>query len=298
MHPFVQVRQAEVDAARAQEAVLARTDLPRVYRAVEPVPRGSGAKRERRARRRRRRPRPRSARTGRPASRWCFRTSSTSRVCARARRRRGVRRAREAALLRRSVLTVVSEQQIAAAMLQAARAIAANTPMQLAAAQQSESAGPCALRGGARQPSSRSPTRRVCSRRPRCRTSSRASTCGARCSPRRRRKASLATFLSCSVPDRRSSLACGSIRVALRGPITIVVAVIAVALDRGVRRQPDARGHLSRSGSAGDLRGAAVRRHEPGADGRISSSTTTSTTSSTSTASRASNRSRFRTRRS
>ena len=47
--------------------------------------------------------------------------------------------------------------------------------------------------------------------------------------------------------------------------------------------------------SAGDLRRAAVRRHEPGADGRLSSPTTTSTTSSTSTASRASSRSRFRT---
>ena len=37
------------------------------------------------------------------------------------------------------MLTVTSQQQTAAALLQAARAIAANTPVQLAAAQQSES---------------------------------------------------------------------------------------------------------------------------------------------------------------
>jgi outer membrane protein len=36
------------------------------------------------------------------------------------------------------VLTVTSQQQAAAALLQAARAIASNTPVQLAAAQQSE----------------------------------------------------------------------------------------------------------------------------------------------------------------
>ena len=39
--------------------------------------------------------------------------------------------------------------------------------------------------------------------------------------------------------------------------------------DGGVRGQPDARGHLSRSRSAGHLRRAAVRRHEPGADGGV-----------------------------
>ncbi len=38
-----------------------------------------------------------------------------------------------------AVLTVTSQQQAAAAMVQAARAVAANTPVQLAAAQQSES---------------------------------------------------------------------------------------------------------------------------------------------------------------
>ena len=45
----------------------------------------------------------------------------------------------ETALFDEALLTVTSQQQTAAAMVQAARAIAANTPVQLAAAQQSES---------------------------------------------------------------------------------------------------------------------------------------------------------------
>ena len=44
----------------------------------------------------------------------------------------------ETALYDEALLTVTSEQQAAAAMVQAARAIAANTPVQLAAARQSE----------------------------------------------------------------------------------------------------------------------------------------------------------------
>ncbi len=45
----------------------------------------------------------------------------------------------QTALFDEAVLTVTSQQQTAAAMLDAARAIAANTPLQLAAAQQTES---------------------------------------------------------------------------------------------------------------------------------------------------------------
>jgi outer membrane protein len=45
----------------------------------------------------------------------------------------------ETALLDEAVLTVTSQQQTAGAMLQAARAIAANVPVQLAAARQTES---------------------------------------------------------------------------------------------------------------------------------------------------------------
>ena len=45
----------------------------------------------------------------------------------------------ETALYDEALLTVTSQQQTAAAMVQAARAVAANTPVQLAAAQQTES---------------------------------------------------------------------------------------------------------------------------------------------------------------
>jgi outer membrane protein TolC len=42
-HPFTQVRQAAVDVARAQEDILSRTDLPRVYFQSSVFARGSGA---------------------------------------------------------------------------------------------------------------------------------------------------------------------------------------------------------------------------------------------------------------
>ena len=58
-HPLAQVHQAAVDAARAQEDVLARTDLPRVYLAVERV----------RARQRRESERQLDGGVGRPRSR-------------------------------------------------------------------------------------------------------------------------------------------------------------------------------------------------------------------------------------
>ena len=57
---------------------------------------------------------------------------------ARAEGRRGGISTRETALYDEALLTVTSQQQAAAAMVQAARAVAANTPVQLAAARQSE----------------------------------------------------------------------------------------------------------------------------------------------------------------
>ena len=59
------------------------------------------------------------------------------------------------------------------------------------------------------------------------------------------------------------------IRAALRRPITVARRGDRRRADGGVRGQPDAGRHLSRSRSAGDLRRAAVRRHEPGADGGV-----------------------------
>src|SRR6185369_2948585 len=42
-HPLTQIRQAAVDVARAQEEILSRTDLPRVYFQSSVFARGSGA---------------------------------------------------------------------------------------------------------------------------------------------------------------------------------------------------------------------------------------------------------------
>ncbi len=56
---------------------------------------------------------------------------------------------------------------------------------------------------------------------------------------------------------------------ALRRPITVMVAMVAVAASRP-GRAPDARRHLPQPEPAGDLRRPALRRHGPGADGRAS----------------------------
>ena len=63
-HPLAQVRQAAIDVARAQEEVLSRTDLPRVYVQSSVFARGSGANAERPARRRRLGPRSRPRQLG------------------------------------------------------------------------------------------------------------------------------------------------------------------------------------------------------------------------------------------
>ncbi len=101
--------------------------------------RGSGANPDGHARRRRRRPRPRPRELGRRRAGRVSRTCSTSRACARARPRRRASTRAETALLRRSA---ADDHEPAAgggrAWSQAARAVAANTPVQLAAAQQSE----------------------------------------------------------------------------------------------------------------------------------------------------------------
>ena len=137
-HPLAQVRQAAVDVARAQEEVLSRTDLPRVYVQSSVFARGSGA----------------NANgqldgglsgLGLDRANWAagvqvvfpnaFDFSSL-----RARRAAAAASARaQTALYDEALLAVTSQQQAAAAMLEAARAVAGNTPVQLAAAQQSES---------------------------------------------------------------------------------------------------------------------------------------------------------------
>jgi outer membrane protein TolC len=137
MHPLAKLREAAVDQARAQEHVLEKTDFPRVYLQSSVFARGSGA----------------AANgtldggidgLGLDRANWAagvqvvfpnvfdFSTLRARKAAAAASTRS------ESALYDESLLSVTGQQQEAAALLQAARAVAANTPIQLAAAQQSE----------------------------------------------------------------------------------------------------------------------------------------------------------------
>jgi outer membrane protein TolC len=137
-HPLAQVRQAAIDVARAQERVLARSDFPRVYLQSSVFARGSGAN-------------PTGPFDGGLSGLGLDRTNWAAGVqvlfpnvfdfsSLRARKAAAAASERvETALYDEALLTISSQQQAAAALVQAARAIAANTPVQLAAAQQSES---------------------------------------------------------------------------------------------------------------------------------------------------------------
>lgn len=137
-HPLAQVRQAAVDVARAQEEVLSRTDLPRVYFQSSIFARGSGANASGQLD---------GGLTGLGLDRanWSAGVqvifpNALDFASLRARKAAAAASARaETALYDEALLTVTSQQQAAAAMVRAARAVAANTPLQLAAAQQSES---------------------------------------------------------------------------------------------------------------------------------------------------------------
>jgi outer membrane protein TolC len=138
MHPLAQVQQAAVDVARAQEQIVSRTDLPRVYFQSSVFARGSGAN---------------SngqfdggfSGLGLDRANWAAGMqvvfpNAFDFTSLRARKAVAVATARaEMALYDEALLTVTSQQQAADAMVQAARAVAANTPVQLASAQQSES---------------------------------------------------------------------------------------------------------------------------------------------------------------
>jgi outer membrane protein TolC len=137
-HPLAQVRQAGIDVARAQEEILSRTDLPRVYVQSSVFGRGSGAN-------------PNGlldgglSGLGLDRANWAAGVqvvfpNAFDFISLRARKAAAAASARaETALYDEALLTVTSQQQVAAAMLQAAHAVAANTPVQLAAAQQTES---------------------------------------------------------------------------------------------------------------------------------------------------------------
>jgi outer membrane protein TolC len=136
-HPLTQLRQAAVDVAQAQEHILSRTDLPHVYFQSSVFARGSGA----------------NANgqldggfsgLGLDRANWAAGVqvvfpNAFDFTSLRARKAAAAASARaESALYDEALLTVTSQQQEAAAMAQAARAVAANTPVQLAAARQSE----------------------------------------------------------------------------------------------------------------------------------------------------------------
>ena len=136
-HPLARLQQASFGAAQAQQQVLAKTDAPRVYLQGSMMARGSGAE------------------TSGPSSsslsglgldrvNWAagvqivfpnlFDVASL-----RARRAEAAATTRaESARYDETLLAVTAQQQAAVATAAAARAIAANTPLQLAAARQSE----------------------------------------------------------------------------------------------------------------------------------------------------------------
>jgi outer membrane protein len=137
-HPLAQARQAAIDAARAQEDVLARTNLPRLYLQSSVFARGSGAS-------------PDGTFDGGADGLGLDRANWAAGVqvvfpnlfdfaSLRARRAAAAASTRaESARYDEAVLIVTNQQRAAAAIVEAARAVAANTPAQLAAAQQSES---------------------------------------------------------------------------------------------------------------------------------------------------------------
>lgn len=137
MHPLAQLRLSAVRVAEAQQDVLARTDYPRVYVQSSVFARGSGAD-------------PsgqlssgldglRLERVNWAAGVQVVFPNVFDFANLRARKAAAAASARaETALYDEAILTVTAQQQAATAMVQTARAVAGNTPVQLAAARQSE----------------------------------------------------------------------------------------------------------------------------------------------------------------
>jgi outer membrane protein len=137
LHPLAQAHLASVDVARSQEDVLAHTNRPRLYLLSSVFARGSGANAD-------------GLFDGGGDGLGLERANWAAGVqvvvpnlfefaSLRARRASAAASTRaESARYNEALLIVTSEQQAAAAGIDAARAVAANTPVQLAAAQQSE----------------------------------------------------------------------------------------------------------------------------------------------------------------
>jgi outer membrane protein TolC len=146
-HPLAQARQAAVDAAFAQQQVLARTDLPRFYLQSSLFARGSGAN-------------PNGTfdggadGLGLERANWAagfqivfpnifdFSSLNARKAAAAASARAEEARHDEA------LLTITAERQAASAMVKAARAVAANTPVQVAAARQTFTQADARYRAG------------------------------------------------------------------------------------------------------------------------------------------------------
>jgi outer membrane protein TolC len=136
-HPLAEAHRAAIEQAKAAEAILARTDYPRLYVQSSVFARGSGAD-------------PGGAFDGGIGGLGLDRANWAAGVqvvfpnvfdfsSLRARKTAAAASTRsESALYDEAVLTVSSQRRAADASLAAARAIAASTPIQLAAAQQSE----------------------------------------------------------------------------------------------------------------------------------------------------------------
>jgi outer membrane protein TolC len=136
-HPLAQVRQASVDQSRALEDILARTDMPRVLVETSVFARGSGARAS-------------GALDagldglGLDRANWAAGVQiqfpnlfDFSSLRARKAAASALTRA-SSALYDEALLAITNQQQTAAAVVQATRAVASNTPIQLAAARQSE----------------------------------------------------------------------------------------------------------------------------------------------------------------
>ena len=136
-HPLLQVRQAAVDVARAQDDVLADTNRPRLFLQSVLFARGSGAAFN-------------GALDGGASGLWLDRANWAAGFqvvfpnlfeisSLRARRAAAAATTRaETARYDEAHLILTSQQRAAVAITEAARAVAANTPVQLAAARQSE----------------------------------------------------------------------------------------------------------------------------------------------------------------
>ena len=136
-HPLLQSSEAAVEASRAREAVLAKANLPRVFLQSSVFARGSGAQ-------------PDGSTEGGASGLWFDRGNWAVGVqvvvpnvfefsTLRARRAAAGAVTRvEAARYEEATLSLSAQQRAADAMVDGARAIAENTPVQLASARQSE----------------------------------------------------------------------------------------------------------------------------------------------------------------